>query len=71
MTERELSYDEAILRLETIVAQLERGGQKLDQTLADFEEGLILLRRCQAELNEAEGRLSELDLSDIEKNLNQ
>ena len=57
MTDEDMTYDEALRRLEDLVAQLERGGKNLDETLAMFEEGTALLKRCQAELGEVEGRL--------------
>ncbi|MBL6744072.1 MAG: exodeoxyribonuclease VII small subunit, partial [Candidatus Poseidonia sp.] len=62
MSEEQQTYDEAVQRLEAIVTQLERGGKNLDETLAMFEEGTTLLKRCQQELSEAEGRLAELRL---------
>lgn len=62
----EMTYDEALRRLEELVSQLERGGKNLDETLAMFEEGTTLLKRCQAELGEVEGRLAELKLEDAE-----
>ena len=66
MTDEKITYDEAVQRLESIVAQLERGGKNLDETLAMFEEGTTLLRQCQTELSEAEGRLAELRLDEEE-----
>ncbi|MBT5285731.1 MAG: exodeoxyribonuclease VII small subunit [Euryarchaeota archaeon] len=66
MTDEKITYDEAVQRLESIVAQLERGGKNLDETLAMFEEGTTLLRQCQTELSEAEGRLAELRLDEAE-----
>jgi len=66
MTNEDMTYDEALRRLEDLVAQLERGGKNLDETLAMFEEGTTLLKRCQAELGEVEGRLAELKLEDAE-----
>ena len=66
MTEKTMTYDEALQRLEALVTQLERGGKNLDETLALFEEGTALLKRCQAELGEVEGRLAELRLDDAE-----
>lgn len=66
MTNEDMTYDEALQRLETLVTQLERGGKNLDETLAMFEEGTALLKRCQAELTEVEGRLAELKLEDAE-----
>lgn len=66
MSEEQQTYDEAVQRLESIVTQLERGGKNLDETLAMFEEGTTLLKRCQQELAEAEGRLAELRLDEAE-----
>ncbi|MBL6748427.1 MAG: exodeoxyribonuclease VII small subunit [Candidatus Poseidonia sp.] len=66
MSEEQQTYDEAVQRLEAIVTQLERGGKNLDETLAMFEEGTTLLKRCQQELSEAEGRLAELRLDEAE-----
>ncbi len=66
MTDETMTYDEALQRLEALVAQLERGGKNLDETLAMFEEGRALLKRCQAELSDVEGRLAELRLEDAE-----
>ena len=37
------TYDEAVVRLEEIVALLERGGKGLDETLLLYEEGAVLL----------------------------
>ncbi|RJU93831.1 MAG: exodeoxyribonuclease VII small subunit [Candidatus Poseidoniales archaeon] len=66
MTEEEMTYDEALRRLEDLVTQLERGGKNLDETLAMFEEGTALLKRCQEELGEVEGRLAEMRLDEAE-----
>ena len=66
MTNDTMTYDEAVRRLEDLVSQLERGGKNLDETLAMFEEGTALLKRCQEELGEVEGRLAELRLDDAE-----
>jgi exodeoxyribonuclease VII small subunit len=66
MTEKIPTYTEAIQRLETIVATLERGGMGLDETLKLYEEGADLLRLCKTELTTAEGRLNELQLDEIE-----
>lgn len=66
MTNDTMTYDEALQRLEDLVSQLERGGKNLDETLAMFEEGTALLKRCQEELGEVEGRLAELRLDDAE-----
>ena len=46
----ERSYSIAVKRLEEIVAELERGGIALDETLKLYEEGAKLLEFCQQEL---------------------
>ena len=66
MTEEAMTYDEALRRLEDLVTQLERGRKNLDETLAMFEEGTALLKRCQEELGEVEGRLAEMRLDEAE-----
>ncbi|MGE5527931.1 MAG: exodeoxyribonuclease VII small subunit [Patescibacteria group bacterium] len=51
------TFEEALARLEEIVARLEMGEQTLEESLALFEEGVVLARFCQGVLSEAEGRL--------------
>ena len=65
----EVSYSEAIQRLEEIVQSLERGGIPLDETLRLYEEGAKLLEFCQQELAAAVGKLNEMKLADIESKL--
>ena len=67
----EMSYSIAIKSLEEIVADLERGGIALDETLKLYEEGAKLLEICQQELASAEGRLNEMRLSEIEEKLSE
>ncbi len=57
-------YSEALQRLESIVAELERGGADLESTVKMFEEGTVLLRVCQAHLEDAEGRVRRLRLDE-------
>ena len=61
-----MSYSESMKRLEEIVAALEAGGTGLDETLKLFEEGSKLLKSCQAEFSEAEGKVEKLRLEDVE-----
>jgi len=48
------TFEEAMNRLDVIVRLLERGDAPLDQSLALFQEGAGLIRRCEKELDEAE-----------------
>ena len=61
-----MSYAESMKRLEEIVAALEAGGTELDETLKLFEEGSKLLKECKNELTEAEGKVDNLRLEDVE-----
>ncbi len=51
------TFEEAMARLEEIVARLEAGDLPLEETMALFEEGVGLARFCQGALSAAEGRL--------------
>ena len=68
MTSEEMSelLEFQMKRLEEIVAALEAGGTDLDETLKLFEEGSKLLKSCQEELAEAEGKVEKLRLEDVE-----
>ena len=57
MPEKTLSFEEALLRLEKIVALLEQGDLSLDDSLRLFEEGIGHIRLCSEELNKAQGKL--------------
>ncbi len=51
------SFEDSILRLERIVAQLQSGDLPLDHALKLFEEGVGLSRQCQAQLEVAERKV--------------
>ena len=55
--EQEMTFEEAIARLETIVRQLESGSAPLDESLALFEEGVGLVKLCNARLDNAEQKV--------------
>lgn len=54
------TFEEALADLEGIVAELDRGQPTLEESLAYFEKGVALLRRCRRQLDGAEARLMEL-----------
>ena len=61
MTEtRNPSFEEAIKRLEEIVARLERGELTLEESLTCYEEGIHLSRLCHTKLEEAERKIETL-----------
>lgn len=55
-----LSFEEALARLEAVVAELEDGELQLEASLRIFEEGVRLSRQCAAQLDVAEQRVEVL-----------
>jgi exodeoxyribonuclease VII small subunit len=53
-------FEEALQKLEAIVAQMEEGDLPLEQTLKAFEEGVRLARFCASKLDEAERKVEKL-----------
>ena len=51
------TFEESLKKLETIVAQLERGDLPLEDSLKMFEEGMRLSAECKQELDAAEGKV--------------
>ena len=54
MSNKEISFEEAIKRLDEIVKLLEKGDAPLGDSLKLFEEGTALIGKCDVMLNEAE-----------------
>jgi exodeoxyribonuclease VII small subunit len=52
-----LSFEEAVGRLEEIVAQLESGALPLGECLRRFEQAVTLSRHCSAQLENAERQI--------------
>jgi len=71
MTVEELSFEAGYAELERVVARLQEGGLTLEESLALFERGMALARRCQQQLDQADLRLRQLmadgQLQDIEE----
>ncbi len=52
-----VKFEEALARLETIVAELERGELPLEDSMRIFEEGIKLSKVCLKMLDDAERRV--------------
>jgi len=57
-----MSFEQAIAELEKVVGQLERGDVALDESIALYERGAALRKRCQDKLKEAEEKVAKLTL---------
>jgi exodeoxyribonuclease VII small subunit len=51
------TFEESLKKLETIVAQLERGDLPLEDSIRVFEEGVRLSAECKKQIEEAEGKV--------------
>jgi exodeoxyribonuclease VII small subunit len=54
VTDTKLSFEDALVKLETIVESMESGDVPLADLLAKFEEGTRLLKVCESRLKDAE-----------------
>jgi len=55
-----VDFEAALQELESLVRQMESGELGLEESLAAFERGVLLTRRCQAALKQAELRVHAL-----------
>ncbi len=52
-----IDFEQAYQELESIVERMERGDQSLENSLADFERGVALMKRCHSVLKDAEQKV--------------
>jgi exodeoxyribonuclease VII small subunit len=62
----ELSYEQALDELETIIEAIEAGEVGLEESLARYRRGAQLLTRCRSILRRAEQELEQLGADDSE-----
>ena len=56
----EMSFEDALANLERIIDRIESGKVGLEDSIAEYERGVDLLKRCRAILDRAEQRVAEL-----------
>ena len=56
----QLSFEEALNRLDKITQALEGGGLRLEESITLFEEGMRLAKICNEQLNAAELKISQI-----------
>lgn len=63
MTEiSEMSFEEAMKELESVVGKLERGDVPLEQSIGLYERGAALKAHCDAKLRAAEEKVAKITL---------
>ena len=58
--EKELSFEEALERLEEIVKKLETGEVPLDDAITEFNKAMVLSKACDDKLKSAEEAITKL-----------
>jgi exodeoxyribonuclease VII small subunit len=56
----QLSFEDALKRLEEIVRTLEKGEAPLDRSIDLYQEGDRLKRQCEARLKDAQARIEQI-----------
>lgn len=54
---KEIKFEEALEKLDTILTKLESGTASLDESLTLFEEGVALVKLCNEKLERAEQKV--------------
>lgn len=60
----QLSFEQALEQMTLLVEKLESGELPLEESVAAFEQGVKLSRRCESLLDKAEQRLQVLNSSE-------
>lgn len=63
-----VTFEQALADLERIVRELEDGKIGLEESLARYEQGVALLKRCYGQLRQVEQRITELTGQDADGN---
>ena len=57
---KDMSFEEALAELETIVRQLEQGDVELEKSIAIYERGAELKKHCEGRLKAAELKVEQI-----------
>jgi len=55
-----MPFEEALGQIESIIEQIESGEIGLEQSLAEYERGVLLINHCRAKLGQAQQRVQDL-----------
>lgn len=60
MAEKKMKFQDAVNRLDEIVALLNNSSLELEEAMKYFEEGLALSKQCEKQLKEFENKMDQL-----------
>lgn len=58
----DMSFEQALTELETIVTSLESGKAPLEDSIASYERGIILKKHCEKKLTEAQEKIEKISI---------
>ena len=64
VAEKDLTFEEALAQLESMVTAIEQGKIGLQESIAQYEQGVKLIARCRSILADAEARIQQLQLAE-------
>ena len=57
---KELSFEDALTELETIVRDLETGKTDLEKSITSYERGIALKKHCEQKLKDAQAKIEKI-----------
>ncbi len=60
---KDLSFEDALGELETIVRNLETGNAPLEKSIEGYERGIALKKHCETKLQEAQAKIEKITMS--------
>lgn len=59
---KDMSFEDALAELETIVGDLEGGKAALDDSIKSFERGIALKKHCEKKLSDAQEKIEKISI---------
>lgn len=59
----DMSFEQALAELETIVTSLESGKSALEDSITSYERGIDLKKHCEKKLSEAQEKIEKISIS--------
>ena len=61
--DKELTFEESLAKLESIVASIEQGKIGIEQAISEYGKGVQLIQHCRSVLAEAENKIQQLQVA--------
>ena len=59
-----LSFEEALIELESIVKSLETGPAPMEESITSYERGTLLKKHCETKLRDAQAKIEKITVRD-------